>query len=49
MPRKEGEEIGNDVRKIQGFGEMDIRQMNAGKQHPSRDAGMAPQKKWGAV
>jgi hypothetical protein len=44
VPRGEGQKFLNDPWNIQGFGEMDIRRKNAGKQRPSRDAGIAPQK-----
>jgi hypothetical protein len=43
VPMGEGQKFLNDPWNIQGFGEMDIRRKNAGKQRPSRDAGMAPQ------
>jgi hypothetical protein len=49
VPMGEGRKFMNDPWNIQGFGEMDIRRKNAGKQRPSRDAGMAPQERGGAA
>lgn len=45
----EGLKFLNDPWNIQGFGDVDIRRKNAGKQCPSRDAGMAPQESGGAA
>jgi hypothetical protein len=45
----EGRKFLNDPWNIQGFGEMNIKRRNAGKQCPSRDAGMAPQEGGGTI
>lgn len=49
VPMGEGRKVLNDSLNIQGFGEMGIRRKNAGKQRPSRDAGMAPQEGGGTT
>jgi hypothetical protein len=47
MPVMEGEEIGGDVRKIQGFRKWRRGAFDAGKFEPAWDAGMDPQEKRG--
>ena len=42
---RESQEVGRDVRKIQGFREWGRGARDAGKMKPAWDAGMAPQRK----